>query len=38
MDKDVPELIGWDLLRSPRTYVAVALLAACQLHASRHKH
>jgi len=38
MDKDVPELIGWDLLRSPRTYVAIALLVACQLLASRYKH
>ena len=28
MDKDVPMMIGADLLKSPRTYVAVALLIA----------
>jgi hypothetical protein len=36
MDKDVPDLIGPDMLRSPRTYVAVALCIACEWIFARH--
>jgi hypothetical protein len=31
MNKDLPSLIGADMLRSPRTYIAVALSAAAEI-------
>lgn len=31
MDKDVPSLIGIDMLRSARTYIAIMLFACAQL-------
>lgn len=31
MDKNLPNLIGVDMLKSPRTYIAVALFAAAQI-------
>jgi len=31
MDKDLPSLIGVDMLRSPRTYIAVVLFAVAQI-------
>jgi hypothetical protein len=31
MNRDVPSLLGTDMLRSPRTYIAVALFVAAAL-------
>ena len=38
MDKDLPNLIGVDTPKSPRTYIAVALFAAAQIVSDRFFH